>query len=189
MDGTDGADGIADIAGPGLAVLFCGINPGTLSGQLGQHFARPGNRFWRLLHHSGFTPELLTPSRQGELLDHGLGITNLVDRTSRAAADLTPAELRDGAVVLAAKVTRLQPRWLAVLGVQAYRTAFRRPQARIGPQDETVGDGTGMWLLPNPSGLQARYQMDEMTGMWRRLREAAGHPTGRPADREPGPSG
>lgn len=185
----DGTDRIADIAGPGLAVLYCGINPGTLSGQLGQHFARPGNRFWKLLHHSGFTPELFTPSRQGELLDHGLGITNLVDRTSRAAADLTPAELRDGAAALTAKVSRLGPRWLAVLGVQAYRTAFGRPKAQIGAQDETLGDGTGIWLLPNPSGLQARYQMDEMVEMWRRLRDAAGHPTGRPAAREPDPGG
>ena len=182
-------DGVPDIVEPGLAVLFCGINPGTLSGQLGQHFARPGNRFWKVLHRSGFTPHLLLPEQQWELLDYGLGVTNLVDRTSKAAAELTPAELRAGAAALADKVTELRPRWLAVLGVQAYRTAFARPRARIGRQDETIGTGTGLWVLPNPSGLQARYQMDEMVELFGRLRQAAAPQPGQPGAAEPGPDG
>lgn len=164
---------VPDIARPGLAVLFCGINPGTRSGQLGQHFARPGNRFWKVLYGAGFTPRLLVPAEQWELLDYGLGITNLVDRTSTAAADLAPGELRAGATALADKVSLLRPGRLAVLGVQAYRTAFARPRARIGPQTETIGAGTGLWVLPNPSGLQARYQLDEMIEMFARLRAAS----------------
>lgn len=167
-------DGVPDIAKPELDVLFCGINPGTRSGELGQHFARPGNRFWKILHASGFTPRLLAPAEQWELLDYGLGITNLVTRTSRAAADLTPAELRAGAAVLVDKVADLQPRWLAVLGVQAYRTAFAHPRAQVGCQDGTIGAGTGLWVLPNPSGLQARYQLAEMVEMFAALRQAAG---------------
>ena len=167
-------DGVPDIVRPGLSVLFCGINPGNRSGQLGQHFARPGNRFWKALHGSGFTPRLLVPSEQWDLLDFGLGITNLVDRTSRAAADLTPSELRDGAAALTKKISRLRPQWLAVLGVQAYRSAFARPAARLGRQPETIGADTGIWLLPNPSGLQARYQLDEMIELFRELRQSAG---------------
>lgn len=182
-------DGVPDIVEPGLAVLFCGINPGSLSGQMGQHFARPGNRFWKLLHLSGFTPALLAPSQQWEMLGYGIGITNLVERTSRAASELTAAELRAGAVALEEKVARLRPRWLAVLGVQAYRRGFDRPRAQVGRQDETVGAGTRVWLLPNPSGLQARYQMDEMLEMWGRLRRAAAPGPGRRGAEDQGPDG
>ena len=182
-------DGVPDIARPGLVVLFCGINPGTRSGELAQHFARPGNRFWKVLHASGFTPILLAPSEQWKLLDYGLGITNLVERTSRAAADLTPAELRAGAAVLAAKVAELRPCWLAVLGVQAYRTAFSRPRAQVGRQEETIGAGTGLWLLPNPSGLQARYQMPEMVEMFAALKQAAAPSTEPGGEGRPAPAG
>lgn len=167
-------EGVPDIVRPGLSVLFCGINPGTRSGELGQHFARPGNRFWRVLHGSGFTDRLLAPSEQWSLLGYGVGVTNLVSRPSRGAADLRPDELRAGASELLEKVTTLRPAWLAVLGVQAYRTAFRRPDAKVGRQDTVVGNGTGLWLLPNPSGLQARYQLDEMVGMFAELRAACG---------------
>jgi TDG/mug DNA glycosylase family protein len=167
--------GIPDVAGPGLRVLFCGINPGLVSGALGQHFARPGNRFWKVLHASGFTGRVFLPSQQFELLELGLGITNLVAGASRGAADLTPSELREGAVALEHKVARLRPAFVALLGMQAYRTAFRRPDAVVGLQPEPLA-GAGLWLLPNPSGLQARYGLEEMTGLFAELRIAAGVP-------------
>lgn len=157
---------------PGLAVLFCGINPGTRSGQLGEHFARPGNRFWKVLHGSGLTDRLLAPSQQWDLLEYGLGITNLVSRSSTGAADLDAAELRAGASALEAKVAHLRPSWVAVLGVQAYRTAFRRPAAQVGRQVEALA-GSGLWLLPNPSGLQAHYGLERMVALMAELREAA----------------
>lgn len=165
--------GVADLVRPGLDVLFCGINPGTRSGELGRHFARPGNRFWKVLHGAGFTDVVLAADEQERLLDLGLGITNLVTRTSRAASDLSPPELRAGARRLDADVVRWSPRYVAVLGVSAYRTAFGRPRAAVGPQPETIGAGAGLWVLPNPSGLQARYQLPEMVEMYASLRRAA----------------
>jgi TDG/mug DNA glycosylase family protein len=162
---------IADLVGRDLRVLFCGINPGTLSGELGLHFARPGNRFWKLLHAGGFTESVLPPAEQHTLPALGLGITNLVARLTAAASELSASELREGAAQLEAKVGVLWPRCVAVLGLQAYRTAFRRPGAAIGPQPELLG-GSLLWLLPNPSGLQARYQMPEMEQMYRSLSDA-----------------
>jgi TDG/mug DNA glycosylase family protein len=159
---------VADLVAPDLRVLFCGINPGTLSGELGLHFARPGNRFWKLLHAGGFTESVLSPAEQHGLPTRGIGITNLVGRVTAAASEVRVAELRAGAARLEAKVERLRPRCVAVLGLQAYRTAFRRPRAKIGPQPEPLG-GARLWLLPNPSGLQARYQMPEMTEMFTSL--------------------
>ena len=159
---------LADLVGPDLRVLFCGINPGTLSGELGLHFARRGNRFWRLLCAGGFTETVLSPAEQSILPALGLGITNLVPRVTAAASEVTSAELRDGAAVLEAKAEMLQPRCVAVLGLQAYRTAFSRPGAAIGPQPEPLG-GARLWLLPNPSGLQAHYQIPEMTEMYKAL--------------------
>lgn len=163
---------MADIVGPDLAVLFCGINPGQTSGSLGQHFARPGNRFWKVLHGAGFTDRILLPSEQRLLLDYRLGITNLVDRTTRAATDVGPAELAEGAKRLALKLERWRPAWVAVLGVTAYRRAFGRPRATIGRQPERIGS-TGIWVLPNPSGLQARYQLPEMVELFAELKAAA----------------
>jgi TDG/mug DNA glycosylase family protein len=159
---------VADLVAPDLRVLFCGINPGALSGELGLHFARPGNRFWKLLQTSGFTGSVLTPAEQHGLPALGMGITNLVERVTATASEVTAAELRAGAVLLETKVERLSPRCVALLGLQAYRTAFRRPGATIGPQPELLGPAR-LWLLPNPSGLQARYQMPEMTEMFRQL--------------------
>jgi TDG/mug DNA glycosylase family protein len=153
---------IPNIVCPNLAVLFCGINPGTRSGELGQHFARPGNRFWKVLHLSGFTDRLLRPDEQWALLDYGIGITNLVARTSAAASELSAGELRQGAGELEAKVAELSPRGVAV----------RRPRASIGRQNETIGSGTRLWVLPNPSGLQARYQLAEMVELYAELRQA-----------------
>jgi double-stranded uracil-DNA glycosylase len=162
------AQALADLVGPDLRVLFCGINPGLRSAELGLHFARPGNRFWKLLCAGGFTGSVLLPADQHTLPGLGIGITNLVDRATAAASELRRAELRDGATRLEAKAAGLRPRCVAVLGLQAYRTAFQRPKADIGLQPERLG-GTLLWLLPNPSGLQAHYQMPEMTAMYTSL--------------------
>jgi TDG/mug DNA glycosylase family protein len=159
---------LADLVGPDLRVLFCGINPGTRSGELGLHFARPGNRFWKLLAAGGFTQSVLLPAEQHILPDLGIGITNLVGRVTAAASELTVAELRLGATRLETKVGVLRPQCVAVLGLQAYRTAFRRPGATIGLQPEPIA-GARLWLLPNPSGLQARYQVPEMKQMFKSL--------------------
>ena len=158
-------NGVTDIIRPGLRVLFCGINPGVRSGELGQHFARPGNRFWKLLHLSGFTDRVLAPAEQDQLLAYGVGITNLVEATTATAAELTTAQLRAGGRHLEEKVREMAPSVVAILGMQAYRTAFQRPRAVLGRQPEQLGPST-LWLLPNPSGLQARYQMPEMTDQW-----------------------
>ena len=161
---------IPDVAAPDLRVLFCGINPGLWSGATGHHFARPGNRFWPALHRSGFTPRQLGPEEQDELLALGLGITNVVARTTAKAAELTAEEYRAGGEALAARVLRLRPRALAVLGIGAYRAAFGRPKAAVGRQPETIGD-TEVWLLPNPSGLNAHYTLDGIAAEFRTLRE------------------
>jgi TDG/mug DNA glycosylase family protein len=161
---------VPDVLRPDLDVLFCGINPGSLSGALGQHFARPGNRFWKVLHLAGFTGRLLRPEEQWSLLDYKLGVTNLVARVSASAAELSTAELQAGAANLAEKVSCWKPKWVAVLGVDAYRKAFHRPKAQIGRQAETIGPSSGLWVLPNPSGLQARYQIPEMVALFQELR-------------------
>jgi len=163
---------VVDLIGPDLHVLFCGINPGRLSGELGQHFARSGNRFWKLLYAGGFTDRVLLPSEQSVLPSLGIGITNLVERATVAASEIDKDELRSGARSLESKVEVLQPRCVAVLGLQAYRAAFARPHATIGEQVEQVGTAK-LWLLPNPSGLQARYQVPEMADLFRRLHAAS----------------
>lgn len=162
---------VPDLVAPGLLVLFCGINPGQRSGELHQHFARPGNRFWKLLHAGGFTDRVLLPSEQDLLPSLGVGITNLVPRTTVAASELTNEELRAGGRTLEQKVRSLQPQCVAVLGMGAFRTAFSQPGATIGEQPQGVG-GVRTWLLPNPSGLQANYQMPEMTELFRQLHAA-----------------
>lgn len=163
---------VPDVIAPRLRVLFCGINPGLYSGATGHHFARPGNRFWPVLHQAGFTERLLAPSDERTLLQHGLGVTNLVARTTAAADELTKAELVAGGRRLRAKIARYEPRILAVLGVGAYRIAFGRPKAVIGPQHESLGSAA-VWVLPNPSGLNAHYQLRELVRIFRALREAA----------------
>jgi TDG/mug DNA glycosylase family protein len=152
-------------------VLFCGINPGLYTAAVQQHFGRPGNRFWPTLHRAGFTPHLFQPSEQHDLLELGYGITNVVARATTAAAELTPNELIEGGRILGAKVQRFSPRFLAIVGVGAYRTAFGRPKAKMGLQPEALG-ATRIWVLPNPSGLNANYQADEMTALFRELRLA-----------------
>jgi double-stranded uracil-DNA glycosylase len=163
---------IHDVIAPGLRVLFSGINPGLYSAATGYHFARPGNRFWPALYRSGFTPRQLRPDEQEQLLGLGLGITNIVDRATARADELTPQELRDGGAALLAKAARARPRWLAVVGVTAYRTAFGHPGAGVGPQEPTADD-TRLWVLPNPSGLNAHWTASGLAEAFGELREAA----------------
>jgi TDG/mug DNA glycosylase family protein len=160
------------VVADGLSVLFCGINPGLMTAATGHHFARPGNRFWPALHLSGFTPRRLHPSEQEELLSYGLGITNVVARASARADELSAEEYREGGRLLSAKVARLRPRWLAVLGVTAYRTAFDDRKAQVGPQPRLLGDAR-VWVLPNPSGLNAHWTPTTLAEEFGRLREAA----------------
>lgn len=164
---------VPDVIAPELRVLFCGINPGLYTAVTGHHFARPGNRFWEALRLGGFTERLLDPSEERLLLERGCGITNVVERATAAAADLTDEELRAGGARLEERILRYRPRWLAVLGIGAYRTAFRRPTAALGPQPEGIGD-TRIWVLPNPSGLNAHYRIEDFGALFRELREAAG---------------
>jgi TDG/mug DNA glycosylase family protein len=163
---------IPDVAAPGLRVLFAGINPGLYSAATGYHFARPGNRFWPALYAAGFTDRVLRPEEQEELLPLGLGITNVVARATARADELTADEVRAGGRVLTAKVARLRPQWLAVVGITVYRTAFGHPGAAIGRQDETLG-GARVWVLPNPSGLNAHWSDAALAAEFARLREAA----------------
>ncbi|WEH19552.1 G/U mismatch-specific DNA glycosylase [Streptomyces sp. VNUA24] len=161
-----------DVVADGLRVLFCGINPGLMTAASGHHFARPGNRFWPVLHLSGFTPRLLKPSEQGELPSYGLGITNVVARATARADELTAQEYVEGGRLLTAKVERLRPRWLAVVGVTAYRAAFGERKAGVGPQERTIG-ASRVWVLPNPSGLNAHWTAATMAEEFGRLRVAA----------------
>jgi double-stranded uracil-DNA glycosylase len=161
---------VPDIVAPGLDVLFVGINPGRWSGAVGHHFAHPGNRFWKALHLAGFTDRQLDPSEERLLLGFGIGITNLVNRTTATADALDPEELRGGSASLERKVRRLRPRTVAVLGMGAFRVAFHRPHAAAGRQPERLG-GAVVWVLPNPSGLQAAYGLDRMVDELRALRD------------------
>ena len=169
---------LPDLLGPGLRVVFCGINPGLWSAATGHHFARPGNRFWPALHASGFTPRQLHPSEQEALLPLGLGLTNVVPRASARADELSRAELVEGGRALRAKILEHRPRWLAVLGVTAYRSAFCHRTAQVGPQEETIAQ-TRVWVLPNPSGLNAHWTPTALAGELARLRRAAGAPDAR----------
>jgi TDG/mug DNA glycosylase family protein len=157
------------VIAPGLRVLFCGINPGLYSAATGHHFARPGNRFWATLHAAGFTDRRFSPVEQRELLALGYGITNVVPRATASAAELSRDELAEGARRLARRVRRYRPRVLAVLGIGAYRTAFGRARAALGRQPDRVGDST-IWVLPNPSGLNASYRPAEMARLYGDLR-------------------
>jgi TDG/mug DNA glycosylase family protein len=163
---------LPDVIAPGLDVLFCGINPSLLSAERGHHFARPGNRFWPALHLAGLTPRRLTPDEDRELLGYGLGITNVVARPTRTAAELSRAELRAGAEELADLVARYRPAVLAVLGITAWRQAFDRPRAVLGRQPERIG-GAQTWVAPNPSGLNAHHQLPDLARLYGVLREAA----------------
>jgi len=164
---------IPDVLTRGLAVVFVGINPGLYSGAVGHHFARPGNRFWKALHGSGFTGREWSPFQDHDLLTLGIGITNLVDRTTASAAELERGELRAGRETLAAKIERFAPDAVAILGVTAYRTAFDRPHAALGEQPDALG-ASEVWVLPNPSGLNAHHQLDDLVRRFAELRGSLG---------------
>lgn len=165
-------DDVLPAEGEPFAVLFSGINPSLYSAAVGHHFARPGNRFWPALHRSGFTPRVYAPDEQGLLAESGLGITNIVARATARADELSAEELRAGRLVMEELVERRRPRCVAIAGVTAYRTAFGRPKAMIGPQPETLGPAR-LWILPNPSGLNAHYTLDKLADEFRKVREAA----------------
>ena len=160
---------VRDVIAPGLRVLFCGINPGLYTAAVGHHFARPGNRFWPALYAAGFTERLLSPFEELELLKLGYGITNVVKRTSASADLLTKEEIVQGGKRLTAKVKRYRPGVVAILGLGAYRTAFNQAKAGVGRQQETIGDAL-LWVLPNPSGLNANYQPQDLARLFRELR-------------------
>lgn len=162
---------VPDLLEPELKVLFCGINPGLYSAAVGHHFARPGNRFWPALHAGGFTPRIVSPFEERQLLPMGYGITNVVARATAAADELKPQEFLDGAAILERKILRYRPRFLAVLGIGAYRAAFGQPKASLGLQPVKIGD-TAIWVLPNPSGLNAHYRASVLAEMFAELRKA-----------------
>lgn len=164
-----------DVIAPRLRVLFCGINPGLYTAAVGHHFARPGNRFWPALFAGGFTDRIVSPFDERELLAQGYGVTNVVMRTTATADELTREELRAGGKQLIAKVKRYKPDFLAVLGLGAYRTAWEQPKAVIGRQDESIGE-TVVWVLPNPSGLNAHYQAKDLAVVFAELRAAVHSP-------------
>lgn len=163
---------VPDLIALGLRVLFCGINPGLYSGAVRHHFARPGNRFWPALHAAGFTDRVLSPFDEAELLDRGYGITNLVARPTATADQLTGDELRAGGRHLARKVGRYRPAFVALLGVSAYRTAFHRPWAIVGRQEEMLA-GASIWVLPSPSGLNAHYRLADLARVFAELKDRA----------------
>ena len=163
---------LPDVIAYDLRVLFCGINPGLYTAAVGHHFARPGNRFWPVLHRSGFTANQLSPFDEDQLLLTGVGITNVVAHATATAAELTKTDFIQGGRKLRAKVRRYQPKILAVLGVGAYREAFDRPKASIGPQEEQI-EQSQIWVLPNPSGLNANYQLKDLTSLFEKLRAAS----------------
>jgi TDG/mug DNA glycosylase family protein len=163
---------LGPIVAPGLRVLFVGINPSLRSAEVGHHFARPGNRFWPALHEAGFTPRRLRPDEDGDLPGHGVGVTNIAFRPTREAAQISPEELRAGARALEETVRRHQPRLVAVVGLTAYRTAFARRKATMGLQRETIG-GRPVWVLPNPSGLNAHYKPADFARVYAEARAYA----------------
>jgi TDG/mug DNA glycosylase family protein len=163
---------VPDVVAPNLKVLLCGINPGLYTAAIGHHFGRPGNRFWPALHAGGITPRVLSPFEEPALLSLGYGITNIVPRATATAAELIADELRAGAMKLIRKVGKLEPKLLAVIGVGAYRVAFDRPKATLGLQEDRIGD-THIWVLPNPSGLNAHYQPKELGRLFGNMRRFA----------------
>lgn len=161
---------LPDIIAPNLRVLFCGINPSLYSAAVGHHFARPGNRFWRALHAAGFTDRLYHPSEDRSLLNLGYGLTNLAERATARADELDREDLLIGQKNLSTKLEQHQPHCLAVLGISAYRTAFNQPKAIMGLQPQTIHN-TEIWVLPNPSGLNAHYQLADLQRVYQELLE------------------
>lgn len=163
---------LPDVIAPNLKVLFCGINPGLYTAAVGHHFARPGNRFWPALHQSGFTSRLISPFDESDLLALGVGISNVVSHATASAVELTREDYVAGGRALAKKIKRYRPRIVAILGVNAYQQAFECPKAKVGEQSQHIHSAR-VWVLPNPSGLNANYQLPELVRLFRALREAS----------------
>jgi TDG/mug DNA glycosylase family protein len=163
---------LPDVIGPGLRVLFCGINPSLVSAARGHHYAGRGNRFWKVLHGAGFTPRLWTPDEDRELPGIGIGLTNVCDRPTRAAAELTAGEIRAGAAALAGLAGEWEPGVVAIVGIGAYRVGYGRPRAGTGLQPGAIG-GRPAWVLPNPSGLNAHYPVTALVAEFAALRSHA----------------
>ncbi|MEM9002818.1 MAG: G/U mismatch-specific DNA glycosylase [Cyanobacteria bacterium P01_F01_bin.86] len=161
---------VPDLIASELEVLFCGINASIYSAAVGHHFARPGNRFWKTLYRADFTDCLLDPSEDYRLLQQGYGLTNIVARATARADELDRSELQQGYQDLSSKVAKFRPKYLAILGITAYRTAFRQPKAKMGPQSQNLHN-TKIWVLPNPSGLNAHYQLDDLARVYGELRQ------------------
>ena len=162
---------IPDLVGPGMRVLLVGINPSLYSGWTGRHFARPGNRLWRTLHEAGFTDRIVHPAQTDAIVAAGLGITNLVARATARADELSREEVVAGLQPLRRLVRRHRPAYVAFLGISTYRVAFGAPRAVVGPQPVPF-EGAGVWVLPNPSGLNASYQQPQLTAAYAALRFA-----------------
>ena len=169
---ASGGKTVPDVIAKELGILFCGINPGLYSAAVAHHFARPGNRFWPTLHAATITDRLLSPYEERELLKFRCGITNIVNRATAAACELSANELELGAAQLQKKVRRYKPAFVAVLGISAYRTAFAATEAVLGRQEQMIGSSV-IWVLPNPSGLNAHYQVKDLARLFRELRDAA----------------
>ncbi len=163
---------VPDVIAPGLSVLFVGINPGLYTAAVGHHFAHPGNRFWPALYQGGFTPRRFSPFEEKELLKHGFGLVNIVARATARADELSPRELVEGAAELQEKIILYKPQVAAILGLGAYRIAFRRPKSSPGLQPEKLAGLCPVWVLPNPSGLNANYLMKDLVRMMRELRNS-----------------
>ena len=161
---------VPDIIGPGLDVLFVGINPSLYSAVVRHHFARPGNRFWPALYQSGFISRPLKPEEDLQLLDHGIGLTNIARHATARGDEVPPDAFERGGRTLVRKIRRHRPRSVAILGVTAYRVAFDLPKATMGPQDRTLG-GAPLWVLPNPSGLNAHYQIPDLAHAYGELKQ------------------
>ena len=179
--GEESVKPLRDVVAPDLDVLFCGINPSLMSAARGHHFARPGNRFWPALHLAGLTPRRLAPEEDAELLRYGLGVTNLVDRPTRTAAELEPGELRAGADALGRLVDRYRPGAVAVLGIAAWRLTLGTARDGFGLQSRRIG-GAATWVLPNPSGLNAHYQLPQLARLYAQLRPDRSQAGSRPED-------
>lgn len=164
---------VPDIVAPRLQVLFVGVNPGLRSGETHHHFAHPSSRLWTALYRSGFTPQLIRPAGEHVLLEYGIGLTNLVDRPTRAADELTVDELRSAGTELRRTACRYRPDWVAILGVVAYRIAFEEPDATVGPQHRTLCSSR-LWVLPGPTGRNAHFPLPKLIEEFRRLRRHVG---------------
>ena len=164
---------VPDLLAPGLRVLLVGVNPSLWSGITGVHFGRPGNRLWPTLHEAGFTSRRLHPTETGILIAAGLGVSNLVPRATARADEVLEDELRAGVPRIEALVRRWQPGWVAFLGLGAYRTAYGASRATVGQQAGVSVGGRPVWLLPNPSGLNASYSQPALTEAYAALRRAA----------------